>query len=308
MIHRGTTRGWRWVGMGCSVLLAVCGLLCGLSWLADAQDPPAPPAPKPITRTNPKDGATMVWVPAGAFLMGTTNADITDMQKRRPSWKTAWFDDEKPQHTVVLDGYWIYKYEVTVGQYRKYCKATGEKMPELSAWSKDDHPMVNVTWDDAVAYVEWAGARLPTEAEWEKAARGKDGRRYTWGSTWDEEKCNNYSDHNPAGNGYQANRTAPVGSYPGSTSSYGVEDLLGNAWEWCQDWYAPDYYGKSPIKNPTGPEDGEFRVLRGGSWGSSSVSLRCAGRHKDSPDVTYHDDGGFRGAMSGPAPKDAGGE
>lgn len=250
-------------------------------------------------KSNPKDGAEMVWVPAGEFQMGSVDADIQKLLERRPKLRPALFDDEKPRHTVYLDGYWIYKYEVTVAQYRTFCKNTNRKMPDQPEWSTDKHPVVNVTWFDATAYAQWAGAQLPTEAQWEKAARGTDARYYPWGNEWNEERCNNWSDTNPIGQGYQGKCATPGGSYPGCASPYGVQDMSGNVWEWCQDVYDKGYYAKSPAKNPTGPDDGDFRVLRGGSWGSSSVTLRAACRLRDSAEATYHDDGGFRCAVAG---------
>ena len=258
-------------------------------------------ADAPETRRNAKDGAVMIRVPAGTFLMGTSSADLAVLLKAHPKWKADWFADEQPQHSVNLDSYWIYQNAVTVKQYRAFCKATGREMPELPKWSKDDHPVVNVTWFDAAAYAEWAGARLPTEAEWEKAARGTHGRRYPWGDEWDAEKCHNFTDTNPVGGGFQGGRTAPVGSYPDGDSPYGIHDMAGNVWQWCQDWYAKDYYAHAPSSNPPGAEEGELRVMRGGSWGSSNISVRCAARHADSPDVTYHEAGGFRCAMSATA-------
>jgi formylglycine-generating enzyme required for sulfatase activity len=187
-------------------------------------------------------------------------------------------DDEKPAHQVKLDGYWIYKNEVTVGQYKQFCAATGRTMPNLdSDFSGDDHPVVNVTWFDAVAYCRWAGVRLPTEAQWEKAARGTDGRIYPWGNVWDKDKANADGD-----------QTTPVGSFPKGASPYGCLDMAGNVWEWCQDWYGSDYYASSPASNPTGPASGDKRVLRGGSWISTSYFCRCAGRDGNDPSSTYH--------------------
>jgi sulfatase modifying factor 1 len=264
---------------------------------------PTPEKPAYKTRTNAKDGAAMIWVPAGPFTMGMGDAEIARLVKERQGWKAEWFLGEKPQHTVTLDGYWVYKYEVTVAQYRKYCKETGRTMPEQPKWSGDTLPVVHITWEQATAYAKWAGTRLPTEAEWEKAARGDDGRIFPWGNAWHEEKCNNWSDRQPAGGGYQSMKAAPVGSYSTGASPYGVEDLSGNAWEWVQDWYDPNYYADAPAKNPQGPEFGELRVLRGGSWGSSSKSLRTTTRNAEAPDLSYHDDGGFRCAVGGPAPR-----
>jgi len=166
---------------------------------------------------NPKDQAKIVWVPAGEFLMGSTEND----NEACP--------DEKPQHLVYLDGYWIYKMEVTVAQYRKFCEATGRSMPKAPNWGwLDTHPIVNISWDDANAYALWAGASLPTEAEWEKAARGTDGRQYPWGNDWSTEKCIHFSN--------SQGKTAPVGNNPAETSPFGCLDMAGNAWEWCADW------------------------------------------------------------------------
>lgn len=252
------------------------------------------PAQHPTERRNDKDGAAMVWVPAGTFVMGSTDEDLTALLAMRPGLKPAMFADERPRHSVTLDGFWIYQYEVTVAQFRAFCLAAKRAMPEQPAWSTDKHPVVNVTWNDAVAYATWAGGSLPTEAQWERAARGDDSRRFPWGDAWDEEKCNNYSDHNPAGGGYHGKCATPGGAYPQSASPFGAQDMAGNVWEWCLDYYGKGYYADTPAKNPAGPDEGELRVLRGGSWGSSSATIRSACRHADSPDATYHDDGGFR--------------
>ncbi len=240
------------------------------------------PAP---TKTNPKDGAEMILIPAGDFLMGSTDADkLAD-------------DREKPQHKVYLDAYYMYKTEVTVAQYRKFCTATDRKMPNAPDWGwQDTHPIVNVTWNDAKAYADWAGAILPTEAQWEKAARGGDGRIYPWGNTWDATKCANREN---SGNGNTTRGTHPVGSFPTGASPYGVMDMAGNAWEWCADWYGAGYYKNSPLKNPIGPATGECRVMRGGSW-FNSYGI-CRGALRTDGDPGDNDDGfGFRCASPGP--------
>ena len=237
--------------------------------------------PNPVKKqvwTNPQDGSEFVWVPAGQFIMGSNEG----------------FLDERPQRRVYLDGYWIGKYEVTVAQFRRFCEATGREMPRAPEWGwQDAHPVANVTWHDAAAYAEWSGCRLPTEAEWEKAARGADGRLYPWGNVWDVENCNNYSDHNPAGDGYQQTQTAPVGSYPSGASPYGCLDMAGNVWEWCRDWYSSTYYSVSPSTDPQGSTSGSVRVLRGGSWNSYDDLCRAAFRYDNSPSFTY-DSSGFR--------------
>ena len=231
----------------------------------NAPPPPAPPALE--TRINPKDGAVMVYVPAGTFLMGDN-----ELNKR---WSNC------PEHKVYLDAFWIYKDDVTVAQYRKFCKATGRKMPDAPRWGwKVDHPMVEVIWDDAKAYCDWAVTALPTEAQWEKAARGTDGRKYPWGNDFDPGKLQRSKKHWP-----DTGSTAPVGSYPGGASPYGCLDMAGNAWQWCADWYGEDYYAHSPARNPAGPATGPYRVLRGGSWLNVYLVdiFRCACRYVITP-------------------------
>lgn len=231
------------------------------------------------TRINSKDGAEMVFIPAGEFLMGSEEVD-----------------DEKPQRRVYLDGYWIYKYEVTVAQYRQFCQATRRKMPPEPTWGwKDNHPIVNVNWDEAAAYCQWAGGRLPTEAEWEKGARGTDGRKFPWGNQWEESKC-----HHSKKKFADAEGTAPVGSHPQGASPYGVHDMAGNVWEWCADWYDAHYYAKAEQRNPTGPRSTlkGMRVIRGGSWGNEVPDpFRVTNRLMDLPD---HRNGsiGFRCVQS----------
>jgi len=213
---------------------------------------------------NPKDGAKMVWVPNGEFLMGS---------EERAGYTH--------QHKVYLDGYWMYKYEVTVVQYRKFCSETGKQMPKAPEWGwGDNHPIVCVAWQDAVDYAKWAGASLPTEAQWEKAARGTDGREYPWGNQWDALKCNEGSKG--------PKQTQPVGSYDAGASPYGSMDMAGNVFEWCGDWYAADYYKSGPSRNPTGPTDGSCRVLRGGGWYSDAYDYRCASRNDNYPSLSLN--------------------
>ncbi|MBM3239487.1 hypothetical protein FJZ31_24605 [Candidatus Poribacteria bacterium] len=221
---------------------------------------------------NPKDGAEMIYIPEGEFIMGTSDEQIDILLRQFPDRKRSLVDDEKPQHRVYLDGYWIYKYEVTVAQYRKFCQETKRQMPEEPSWGwQAEHPIVNVTWNDAVAYCQWAGVELPTEAQWEKAARGTGGRIWPWGNKWDANKCNN-SQTGPQ-------KTTPVGNYPQGASPYGVMDMVGNVSEWCADWYDENYYQNSPARNPQGPSSGKWRVLRGGSWLLNPDHLRVAYRY-----------------------------
>ncbi|MDO8585716.1 MAG: SUMF1/EgtB/PvdO family nonheme iron enzyme [Armatimonadota bacterium] len=257
---------------------------------------PVSPAKAGEVRTNPRDGAKMVWVPAGEFLRGSTDSEVAAMLRGNPKYvQASWCDSEKPQRRIYLDGYWIYKYEVTVTQYRRFCKATGRAMPDppYIGW-KNDRPVDGVTWQDAADYAKWADASLPTEAQWEKAARGTDGRIFPWGNKWNPSRCANSVKRELDG-------PMPVGSYPKGASPYGCCDMAGNAVEWCADWYDDDetYYATAPSSNPTGPAEGRSRVLRGGSWDFGSAALvtfRCAARGGGDPEkgVPLYGSQGFR--------------
>jgi len=222
-------------------------------------------------RINRIDGAEMVWVPAGAFCMGSSDDDIIAVMRKHPDWDARWFAQERPQRQVEVPGFWIYRCPVTVAQYRTYCEAAGVPMPAEPAWGwTDDHPMVNVSWDDVSRYAEWAGAALPTEAQWEKAARGDDGRWWPWGNQWEPERCVNPSN---------AGSTCPVGSHPEGASPYGVLDMSGNVWEWCISSPPGDYNlqpSRTPQRRPVTPSG---HVLRGGSWLSAFGAYhRCSYR------------------------------
>ena len=227
--------------------------------------PPAPPtAGTASSEVSPKDSMVLVYVPAGDFLMGSADSD-TDA-----------FPQETPQHRVTLDAYWIDKTEVTNAMYARCVQAGACGAPSQSkSYTRpsyygnpayDSYPVIYVSWNDAQKYCGWAGRRLPTEAEWEKAARGADGRRYPWGNTWDAGKLNS-ADKGPGD-------TTAVGSYPAGASPYGALDMTGNVLEWVADWFGETYYSVSPARNPTGPASGVIRVLRGGAWdgGQSKVS------------------------------------
>jgi formylglycine-generating enzyme required for sulfatase activity len=215
------------------------------------------------TRVNENDGAEMVYVPSGEFLMGSEDED---------AYKT-----EKPEHIVYLDGYWIYKHEVTNAQYQR-CIEAGVCSGNLGLYSENENPAVYINWHMAESYCEWVGGRLPTEAEWEKAARGDDGRTYPWGETRPSCGIANYY-------GCRSG-TAPVGSYLDNVSPYGALDMAGNVWEWVADWYGADYYAVSPYSNPTGPATGIYRVVRGGSWSNNAWYLRTSDRLSYKPDTT----------------------
>ncbi len=271
--------------------------------------PTGPPTVEPIeeptpegssrgdTWTRPADGMVMVYVPGGEFTMGSDDEAVGGAIELCTPYRDdcPWgdFAGEQPAHTVILNSFWIDRTEVTNGQYRQCVEAGICDPPELtSSYSRDryyddsaydDYPVIYVSWHQAAAYCEWAGARLPTEAEWEYAARGPDGRQFPWGDTFDGTKLN-YCDVNcyldqadgTVDDGYAD--TAPVGSYTGGVSWCGAGDMAGNVWEWVADWYAAWYYSSSPAEDPTGPSSGRYRVVRGGSWLNVPSQVRCAFR------------------------------
>jgi formylglycine-generating enzyme required for sulfatase activity len=230
----------------------------------------------------------MAYVPAGEFLMGSPDAD-----PRAGS-------DEMPQHIVYLDAFWIDRTEVTNAQYVRFLNALGAHagacrgrdcvetqvedrhshiLREGERYVVEDgfaeHPATEVSWYGARSYCVWAGARLPTEAEWEKAARGTDGWTYSWGDEVPDCEKAQYGDC--------GGTTAPVGSRLAGVSPYGALDMAGNVWEWVADWYDPAYYGSSPAQNPPGPDSGVRKVFRGGSWGYPAGFLRASDRARNRP-------------------------
>jgi len=254
--------------------------------------PAAPPEPAAgATRVREKDGMVEVYVPAGEFLMGSNDGG----------------DNEKPPHKVYLDAYWIDQTPVTNAMFARFIAANpgystlAEKVgsgyiyninkkqydevkgadwrhPHGAGSNLDgleNHPVVLVSWEDAKAYCVWVGTRLPTEAQWEKAARGTDGRTYPWGEKEPDATLANFN--------MNVGATTPVGSYPAGASPYDALDLAGNVWEWCADWYGADYYAKSPPKNPTGPVNGSSRSMRGGCWDDEARFLRAACRAREFP-------------------------
>ncbi len=223
--------------------------------------------------------------------------------------------DEQPERRVYLPGFWIDRHEVTNTDYFQFVQATRHRTPAnanpaATLWESgqplsgiEQHPVVNVSWDDAVAFCRWRGKRLPTEAEWEKAARGTDRRIYPWGDEWNRNFANSASYwagrtidfSNGAewdefwlrGDGARISKergikgevlTLPVGSFPEGVNAYGLFDMAGNASEWVQDWYNPNYYKDAPLSNPAGPERGAIKAMRGGSWLKPAVSLRATDR------------------------------
>jgi formylglycine-generating enzyme required for sulfatase activity len=216
-------------------------------------------------RVNPKDGLNYVWVPAGTYTMGCSPGDSMCASV------------EKPSHSVTISkGFWMGQTEVTVGAYKRFAQATGRAMgsgPSWdSTWKQDNLPMVFVNWDDARSYCTWAGGRLPTEAEWEYAARAGTQTRYYFGN--DADLLGDYA-------WYDSNSkdaAHPVGQK--KPNAWGLYDMLGNVWEWCQDWYGD--YPSQAVTDTRGPSSGSYRMMRGGSWvfggaGGSRVSSRAVG-------------------------------
>ncbi len=226
------------------------------------------------------DGMVMVYVPAGEFQMGSEDGT----------------SNEEPVHMVSIDSFWIDKAEVTNARYEKCVdagKCTPSQYANNEALNTKEQPVVGVSWYDAANYCEWSGARLPTEAEWEYAARGSSGLIYPWGNDWEIELANCAEDN--CGDGYK--RAAPAGAFPEGASWANALDMSGNVWEWVADWHEDDYYARSPNNNPTGPEEGDKRVLRGGSWSNNKWNVRSTNRLGRDPD-TEVSDLGFRCAMS----------
>jgi formylglycine-generating enzyme required for sulfatase activity len=271
------------------------------------------------------DGAELVFVPPGGFWMGSTEAEADlarDECRRRPVQQHHCGKPhrlEMPRHWVEVSAFFIDRYEVTNALFGAFVHATGHRTTaEIEGWafvaertsegvdwrqtpgatwrsprgpgtaSLRDHPVVHVTWDDAAAYCRWAGRRLPTEAEWEKAARGPDGRRYPWGDAWDPTRANG---------ALTVGGTTPVDTYPPGASPYGAQDMAGNVQEWVQEWFGADYYARSPTRDPRGPSTGEFRMVRGGTWSYEPFFLSTTWRSYLQGD-NRHAHIGFRCATS----------
>ena len=246
------------------------------------------------------DGSDMVYVPAMTFLMGDSTADA----------------DEQPVHAVTVSAFLIDRTEVTYTQFRTFLEENPQWRREnadpdavdadyLRDWNgleyprgKADHPVVWVSWQAAAAYAAWRNARLPTEAEWEAAARGTDGRLYPWGSCAPDSggvhRCN-YRAVYPMSDGFE--QSAPVGQFPEGASPVGAMDMAGNVWEWVADWHDPEYYAESADRNPTGPLNGTYKVLRGGSWYVPARWVRSTVRMRAHP-TRSADQVGFRCARS----------
>ncbi|MDP1769719.1 MAG: formylglycine-generating enzyme family protein [Nitrospirota bacterium] len=240
-----------------------------------------------------RDGAPMMRIPAGPFTMGSTDG----------------LPNERPEHRVTLDAFFIDQYEVTLSLYRRFLESGKHESPptwdDEAATTVGDRPATGMKWESAAAYCRWTGKRLPTEAEWEKAARGTDGRRYPWGDMQPFVDIANYN------RGMWVNEAITLvavtsglegmsvrhGLKEGGKSPFGLFHMAGNAAEWVADWYERDYYEKTPEQNPAGPATGEKRVIRGGSWVDLPAALRVTARF--SAEADYEDRTiGFRCAMN----------
>jgi formylglycine-generating enzyme required for sulfatase activity len=289
-------------------------------------------------RTGPEPGQVwkepttdmeFVWVPGGCYEMGQTENERQELLKAAgDEHYKKYFSDELPRHKICVDGLWMGKHEVTRGQFRRFIDETGYQTDadkggyswmwtdsgtgfrwekkEGYNWQKtgfkqdDNHPVVDVSWNDAKAFLKWLSdkkgnnVRLPTEAEWEYACRAGTQTTRFWGNNPDDacnyanvhditsKRVNEFTWNNHTCNDGYAN-TSPVGNF--KPNNFGIYDMLGNVWEWCEGWYDTDYYKKSPKQNPKGPSRGSYRVLRGGSWGNDPWFVRCADRGGDVPDV-----------------------
>jgi formylglycine-generating enzyme required for sulfatase activity len=266
----------------------VTGLDPATATSAPAQNTPVP-RNMAVEEIVDSQGVPMRFVPAGNFMAGSDSG----------------YENEKPVHTVYLDDFYIDKYEVTNALF-KACVDAGECQPPQKTSSMtresyfgnpefEDYPVIYVSWENARDYCQWRGRDLPTEAQWEKAARGVDGRVYPWGNEIDPAFVN-YNDY--------VGDTTKVGSYEGGKSPYGVYDMAGNAWEWVADWYSETYYQdtydlNTPLTNPTGPRSGEYKVLRGGSWHDDDTIVTTSNRGWSQLEYFENTDFGFRCATSG---------
>ena len=297
-----------------------------------------------VTRSDEKQKLPedMVLIPEGPFLMGSTEGDINKLLELDRNVEASRFDVEVPQREVYMSAYLVDKSPVTNAEYRKFIESGGYKQRDFwsdAGWDyalqskpldsdvvhsaldgEDDCPVINVSWYEAEAFARYAGKRLPTEAEWEKAARGTDGRIYPWGNEFDKTKLNCAES--------KIEKPTPVTKFPDGISDYGCFDMAGNVWEWTADWFDSQYYRSAPDRDPQGPakaEDKPFfgrpedvgtsiydlepaeagdstlsdcKVLRGGSWnGGGVIHIRCANRDYDEPDYK-NDTIGFRCARS----------
>ena len=240
-----------------------------------------------LTTRIGKDGVPLIRVSEGEFIMGSHTGQ----------------EDERPAHRVYLDAFYIDQYEVTVERYATFLHAQKPERPfkwrEATNGAQGRKPVIGVDWYDAKEYCEWSGRRLPSEAEWEKAARGTDQRTYPWGDAAPTRAHANAGQR--TWKGYDS--LTAVGSHALGDSPHGVADLSGNVWEWIADRYDQHYYETSPPRNPPGPSTGPLRVLRGGAWNNDAATIRAANRAAYAPSARRNDVG-FRCAMDGATASD----
>ncbi len=303
------------------------------------------------SRVRARDGMVRVYVPAGQFEMGMSDAQIDlalrGCREANDTCEREGFQDEQPAHSVALHAFWIDQTEVSNYQFAAFLNDQGNQSeavdPQFSEWLKGhssyssiyqqaegrvhwlepgkyglieqindefrpkrgygDYPVIEVSWHGAAAYCDWVGGRLPTEAEWEYAARGPDSRFYTWGDTFDGSRVN-YCDAScfkewrdtAFDDGYP--RWSPVGNYPDGASWCGALNMVGNVWEWVNDWYEGEYYAHSASEDPQGPDSGNLRVRRGGSWFEARWQMRSTSRRGEVPSSLRVHWVGFRCAES----------
>jgi len=262
-------RIWIWASVGFVLLLVAVAVM--------AIRVTAPPVRVVVfPKSEPKPNPLRI-IPAGVFVMGSDDGGI----------------DEQPERRVFLSAYLIQQFEVTQGQYAEFVTVTGQRSPSIrkgmtgerradniESFNHPNQPVVRVSWNDANAFCQWRGMRLPTEAEWERAARGTDGREWPWGF----ERPGPVPLANVSGDEDGGVYTAIVGTYPADLSPDGLYDMTGNAREWVADWYEELYYREAPLQNPAGPDRGEMRTLRGGSWNDGALWGRTTARSKMFPD------------------------
>ncbi len=250
------------------ICFLTCAVLAGVVLVVKAQVENNSVYTEPLYENE----APMVYVPSGEFIMGSDSGS----------------PNERPVHTVYLDAYWIDKTEVTNAQFKKCVVAGACKEPvntsHYAGFVFENHPVVYVDWQAAKDYCLWIGRRLPSEAEWEKAARGTDARIYPWG--------NNAPDSTLINLNTDLDETRTVGEFPLGASPYGALDMAGNVWEWVDDWYGDMYYQDSPMNNPLGPLSGDYRIIRSGlivdSWGGGNYDVRTTLRMRYSPVYTNY--------------------
>jgi formylglycine-generating enzyme required for sulfatase activity len=329
--------------MALLLALSACGSASRPAATPAVKDHPLPTAPTPTqtpdparTRTRSPDGMVMVHVPAGQFEMGSSDAQLdeamqacVELSGEGDDCRREGYEQEQPAHPVALDAFWIDQTEVTNAMFAAFLSEEGNQAEEGIRWLEpgaghrgvvyghieerdglfhvqtgyEEHPAIEVSWYGAAAYCAWAGARLPTEAEWEYAARGPQARVYPWGNIFDGERAN-YCDANcpqawadPRFEDGSA-RWSPAGSYPAGASWCGALDMAGNVWEWVSDWWSDDYDARSPAANPQGPPSGTFRIGRGGSWYDPPWHTRSAFRKGLSASSARMHWIGFRCAMA----------